>query len=106
MKAPEELNALREEVETLNRKLAELNMDELRHVTGGVAMPLWDGASAGLSDNRSLQDHPDLSGTVYARIVRICGDEREVSPWYTLSELAEILPTITGQYKIEYLYRD
>ena len=29
MKTKEELNALKEEVETLNRKLAELNEDEL-----------------------------------------------------------------------------
>ena len=31
----EELNARKEEVETLNKKLAELNEDELAEVTGG-----------------------------------------------------------------------
>ena len=35
MKTSEELNALKEEVETLNKKLAELTEDELRAVTGG-----------------------------------------------------------------------
>ena len=35
MKTKEELNALKEEVETLNKKLAELNEDELQQVSGG-----------------------------------------------------------------------
>ena len=35
MKTKEELNALKEEVETLSKKLAELNEDELKEVTGG-----------------------------------------------------------------------
>ena len=36
MKTKEELNALKEEVETLNKKLAELTEEELEQVTGGV----------------------------------------------------------------------
>ena len=36
MKTKEELNALKEEVETLNKKLAELTEEELNQVTGGV----------------------------------------------------------------------
>ena len=35
MKTPEELNALKEEYKTLNKKLAELNEDELKLVIGG-----------------------------------------------------------------------
>ena len=35
MKTKEELNALKEEVETLNKKLAELTEDELQQVCGG-----------------------------------------------------------------------
>ena len=35
MKTKEELIALKEEVETLNKKLAELNEDELEQVSGG-----------------------------------------------------------------------
>ena len=37
MKTEEELNALKEEVETLSKKLCELNEEELAQVTGGVA---------------------------------------------------------------------
>ena len=37
MKSKEELNALKEEVETLNKKLAELTEEELAQVTGGAA---------------------------------------------------------------------
>ena len=36
MKTKEELNALKEEVETLNQKLAELTDEELAHVAGGL----------------------------------------------------------------------
>ena len=36
MKTKEELNALKEEVETLNKKLAELSEDELEQVAGGI----------------------------------------------------------------------
>ena len=35
MKSSEELNALKEKVETLNKKLAELTEDELKQVSGG-----------------------------------------------------------------------
>ena len=35
MKTKEELNALKEEVEALNKKLAELTEDELAQVSGG-----------------------------------------------------------------------
>ncbi len=35
MKTKEELNALKEEVEALNKKLAELTEEELEQVTGG-----------------------------------------------------------------------
>ena len=36
MKTPEELNALKEEVEILNKKLAELSKEELDQVAGGT----------------------------------------------------------------------
>ena len=38
MKTPEELNALKEEVETLNIKLHELTDKELEEVVGGMKM--------------------------------------------------------------------
>ena len=37
MKSKEELSALKEEVEMLNRKLAELSDEELEQVCGGLA---------------------------------------------------------------------
>ena len=39
MKTQEELNALKEEVETLNKKLAELTDEELASLSGGVGVP-------------------------------------------------------------------
>ena len=39
MKTKEELNALKEEVETLNQKLAELTDEELAQVSGGIEIP-------------------------------------------------------------------
>ena len=38
MKTKEELNALKNEVEALNKKLAELSEDELKQISGGFAM--------------------------------------------------------------------
>ena len=40
MKTKEELKALKEEVETLNKKLAELTDEELAQVSGGVVLPV------------------------------------------------------------------
>ena len=64
MKTKEELNALKEEVEALNKKLLELNEEELAEVAGGTenngsktagrgkngqpTLVLWDEASTGL----------------------------------------------------------
>ena len=42
MKSKEELNELKEEVETLNEKLHELTEEELAQVTGGVVAPQSD----------------------------------------------------------------
>lgn len=36
MKTPEELNALKAEIEAMNKKLAELNEEELKQVIGGT----------------------------------------------------------------------
>ena len=41
MKTQEELNALKEEVETLNEKLHELTEDELEQVAGGQRIPVF-----------------------------------------------------------------
>ena len=42
MKTKEELNALKDEVETLNKKLHELTEEELAQVSGGVLEPPVD----------------------------------------------------------------
>lgn len=39
-KTKEELNALKEEFETLNKKLVELNEEELSQVMGGKTLPI------------------------------------------------------------------
>ena len=41
MKTPEELNVLKEEIETLYKKLAELTKEELIQVTGCAWGPDW-----------------------------------------------------------------
>ena len=48
MKTLEELNALKNEVETLNKKLAELSDEELEQVSGGVDFNItdWNGYSS------------------------------------------------------------
>ena len=50
MKTKEELNALRNEVEALNKKLAELSGDKLELVTGGA----YDGGVCGPDNNSTL----------------------------------------------------
>ena len=47
MKTKEELNALKEEVETLNKKLHELTEEELAQVSGGV-LPVSSRRALGL----------------------------------------------------------
>ena len=46
MKTKEELDALKDEVKTLNAKLDELSEDELKEVAGGIVVEDWqDGGS-------------------------------------------------------------
>ena len=42
MKTKEELNALKEEVETVSKKLHELTEEELAQVSGGEVVPPFD----------------------------------------------------------------
>ena len=53
MKTVEELNVLKEEVETLNKKLHELTDEELAQVSGGV---LCYDPAAGAEKSRSSKD--------------------------------------------------
>ena len=55
-KTKEELNALKKEVEAMNKKLAELNEEELAQVTGG------NGPAFFVTD-------PSLTEIVHARII-------------------------------------
>ena len=75
MKTKEELNALKEEVEALNKKLAELSEDELKQINGGFIPPLprADNLFHGMFDSNSKTVHLntglgpegyDCSGTV------------------------------------------
>ena len=60
MKTKEELNAIKGEIDTLNRKLAELSEDELEMVSGGVS-------ESGILDNilqeltNWLDKHPNAT---------------------------------------------
>ena len=57
MKTKEELNALKEEVEALNMKLAELTEDELNQVAGGFIPPL---PPSRFSEDSGNDTHSDL----------------------------------------------
>ena len=58
MKSKEELNALKEEVETLNRKIHELTDDELSQVSGGASAI---GADPPLGQNNDMETN-DVRG--------------------------------------------
>ena len=72
MKTQKELNELKEEIKTLNTKLAELNEEELEQVIGGVggsatldiarevAQKLFDGASEMEGISLSEAKHPEF----------------------------------------------
>ena len=45
MKSKEELNALKEEVETVSKKLSELTEEELKQVVGGIKVTVEDDSS-------------------------------------------------------------
>ena len=57
MKTKEELNALKEEVENVRKKLAELTEDELAQVTGGLDFP-----SGGDGSHVYYGSHDELPG--------------------------------------------
>lgn len=58
MKAKEELNAIKEEVETLNKKLAELTEEELAQVSGCAELSEEAlGAAVGGTSDESLKDY-------------------------------------------------
>ena len=58
MKTKEELNALIEEVDTLNKKLLELTEEELEKVTGGVKLSAGGGATLNNVDTLNRPPQP------------------------------------------------
>ena len=46
MKTQEEMNALKEEVESLNKKLAELSDEEMKQIEGGITILIRRGYPA------------------------------------------------------------
>ena len=58
MKTADELNALKEEVETLNKKLAELTEDELKAVTGGYVGGTCGENNGIIIDNSHISSDP------------------------------------------------
>ena len=55
MKTKEELNALKNEVEALNKKLAELSEDELKMVNGGIVHGFEYGQQERFSSDPNLE---------------------------------------------------
>lgn len=72
MKTAEELNALREEVETLNRKLAELSEEELRQVAGGRVVQYVR------CSNPECSEHRWNRAVAWGRYCWKCGSDIEV----------------------------
>ena len=52
-KSKEELNAIKEDVETVNKKLRELTSEELEQVTGGWIAAIADGKFASVAEGKS-----------------------------------------------------
>ena len=65
MKTKEELNALKEEVETVNRKLLELTEEELADVTGGAM----------------IVSHKMAANMITVTIASIINNLRRLHPW-------------------------
>ena len=59
MKTKEELNTLKEKVDILNKKLAELTEDELKQVSGGIHIPDKELESLDISGTSDFAVYPD-----------------------------------------------
>ena len=88
MKSPEELNALKNEVETLNKKLAELTVDDLAQISGGK---LDREAARWIAKNISevyTRAHRKGIGTDIGKLISLIFNMTHV---YTLEELKQTL---------------
>ena len=75
MKTKEELKVLKTELESLNKKLAELSEDELKQVTGGATRPMMGMANpvAGMPKEQA------------EAIARELGGGKDMGSWRTMS---------------------
>ena len=84
MKTKEELNALKEEVETLSKKLHELTPEELEKVVGGIILsatfkcPIC-GATKVKTVNSDSRDSRDNRGDVWCDSCNKAMDK--ITPW-------------------------
>ena len=62
MKTKEELNALKEEVETVNKKLHNLTDEELEQVSGGYVVDAWGCAGWGKCQNPKCPNYNNAVG--------------------------------------------
>ena len=62
-KSKEELDALKEEVEAVNEKLAELTEEEIAQVNGGVAHSIW----AGFANNHVARELGNMDDACYVQ---------------------------------------
>ena len=94
MKTKEELNALKEEVETLNKKLAELSEDELKQVSGGVS-------ESGILDNilqeltNWLDKHPNATKL---DIYQILNEKKDAYPNELTEEEMNLLNQLLNSF--------
>ena len=76
MKTKEELNALKNEVKALNKKLAELNEEELAQVTGGSVDDVYQRYNEDIPDYLRGLLNPDWAyqSTLYRKDPNPLGD--------------------------------
>ena len=87
MKTKEELNALKEEVETLKGKLAELNEDELKQISGGYA-PQYTMTCPNCGNTMTVLSTTSGMGIAHIGICS-CGYKYESTQELSLEELAK-----------------
>ena len=85
MKTPEELNALKAEVETVSKKLHELTDDELEQVAGGIILsatfkcPICGATKVKTVNSDSLGYEYPRGGDVWCDICNKAMDK--ITPW-------------------------
>ena len=78
MKTPEELNAIKAEVEAVNKNLANLNEEELEQVSGGteVLWPIEFTAGQRINLMEITPDYVDMYVIVKRTTLASCGNDR------------------------------